>query len=276
MQNVRRMLRVAAIPFLAAALFLAAACSNSADRDAAISRRIKTRLDADGLLDTGTIVVSTRNGVVTLEGDVPSQEVLLRCLAIASMDPEVSRVVDRLRTTEAPRAPRRPPIPLQASRAGAGRRESKPAEPKERPEAVVPAASPVVIPEGEAEMVLQAAVPEAAAVPGASATSRPVAVDAVAAPRPETPGNDDSPLVPGVAPWQDTAASADDAAITIRVRARIEETVPGGRILILTRRGVVTLSGLVNSDEDRRRAVRSARETEGVAGVEDRIVVVWS
>jgi osmotically-inducible protein OsmY len=257
-----------------AAVLLSTACSSSASRDAAISRRIKTRIDVDPIVATDTVLVSTRDGVVTLEGSVSNRDALLRCLEIASMDPEVSRVVDRLQMSRPSRESDRRPVGVQAARASREDGEKKPASLEEPSHGAASAPAPAVIPAGEDEIALRSSDPVPPA--RAPASRMPGAVEAAAAAPEEVSVDDESLPGPATSSWQDVAASAEDAAITVRVRARIEESVPGGRILILTRRGFVTLSGIVNSDEDRRRAVRSARETEGVAGVEDRIVVVWS
>jgi osmotically-inducible protein OsmY len=265
------------------ALVLFVACSSSVSRDAAISRRIKTRLDVDPIVDSSAILVSTRQGVVTLEGEVDSPAALRRCLEVASMDPEVSRVIDRIRMTRPARVDERPPIQVQARvRARGERDEPKPAaEPADRPDARRAASTPAVIPSGDGEIDLEAVAATSRVRSGSPA---PAALEAAAAsPAPEQavedgalPVDDDALPAPEAGWWTDSTASAEDAAITLRVRSRIEESVPGGHILIVTRRGVVTLSGIVHSQEDRTRAIRSARGTQGVERVEDRLIVAWS
>ena len=67
-------------------------------------------------------------------------------------------------------------------------------------------------------------------------------------------------------------ADSDDAAITARVRAALVEL--GHSVQVLTRAGVVTLSGVVDTELEKSRALRIARATRGVARVEDRLIVL--
>jgi osmotically-inducible protein OsmY len=69
-------------------------------------------------------------------------------------------------------------------------------------------------------------------------------------------------------------ADDEDAAITARVREALVEL--GGRVQVLTRAGVVILSGAVDTERERSEAVRLVRETKGVARVEDRLIVLES
>jgi hypothetical protein len=68
--------------------------------------------------------------------------------------------------------------------------------------------------------------------------------------------------------------SPEDAAITARVRAALVQV--SHRVQVLTRSGVVTLSGAVDTELEREQALKVARSTEGVERVEDRIVVLQS
>ena len=65
---------------------------------------------------------------------------------------------------------------------------------------------------------------------------------------------------------------ADDAAVTARVRAAFVEL--GHSVQVLTRAGVVTLSGVVDTELEKSQALRIARATQGVARVEDRLIVL--
>lgn len=67
----------------------------------------------------------------------------------------------------------------------------------------------------------------------------------------------------------------DDSAIHVRVKTGLTfaRGVNGLRIDVDVREGVVTLSGRVNSEKQRTRALRLARGVPGVRDVEDLLVV---
>jgi hyperosmotically inducible protein len=70
----------------------------------------------------------------------------------------------------------------------------------------------------------------------------------------------------------------DDTTITTRVKtAMLNDPVVGGlRIDVDTFKGVVTLSGRVKSEEERRRAIELARKADGVKEVKDALQVIPS
>jgi osmotically-inducible protein OsmY len=69
--------------------------------------------------------------------------------------------------------------------------------------------------------------------------------------------------------------AATDPGITTKVKSKLaaDEVVSASKIDVTTRDKVVTLSGTVGSDAERERAVQLARQTEGVANVENRLMV---
>jgi hyperosmotically inducible protein len=75
------------------------------------------------------------------------------------------------------------------------------------------------------------------------------------------------------------AARAEQAvaegSLTAKIKAKmtLDETVKALTIDVDTNGSVVTLSGSVNSDLERKKAVQLARETAGVTSVVDRLVV---
>ncbi|OFW37299.1 MAG: hypothetical protein A3F70_06630 [Acidobacteria bacterium RIFCSPLOWO2_12_FULL_67_14] len=78
----------------------------------------------------------------------------------------------------------------------------------------------------------------------------------------------------GVAAGADRAQrAASDAALTIKIKSKmaLDDLVEAADIDVDTTGGVVTLSGIVDSPEQRERAARLARETEGVTTVIDRL-----
>lgn len=66
-----------------------------------------------------------------------------------------------------------------------------------------------------------------------------------------------------------------NAALTSKIKAKmaLDETVKAAAIDVDNEGGVVTLTGTVRSEAERARAVQLARETAGVASVNDRLVV---
>jgi osmotically-inducible protein OsmY len=66
-----------------------------------------------------------------------------------------------------------------------------------------------------------------------------------------------------------------DAALTTKIKAKmgLDDYVPAAAVHVSTTNAVVTLSGTVSSDEERRRALQLARETKGVKSVVDQLKV---
>ena len=72
-----------------------------------------------------------------------------------------------------------------------------------------------------------------------------------------------------------TGGTTEDAWITAKVQAKyfVDPDVKGRRIDVDTRQGVVTLTGEVSSDSERRQAIAIARNTDGVTSVTDQLKV---
>ena len=68
--------------------------------------------------------------------------------------------------------------------------------------------------------------------------------------------------------------AAENGAITAKIKAKmaLDDRVKAANIDIDTAGSVVTLTGRVGSDEERKRAVQLARETDGVTSVVDHLV----
>ena len=64
-------------------------------------------------------------------------------------------------------------------------------------------------------------------------------------------------------------------SLTAKIKAKmaLDDTVKALNVDVDTQGGVVTLSGSVNSQSEREKAVRLARETDGVTSVVDRLVI---
>ena len=76
--------------------------------------------------------------------------------------------------------------------------------------------------------------------------------------------------------WQDGPPSPrerDDAALTAKIKSKmaLDDTISARYIDVDTRDSVVTLSGTVESESQRQRALQLARETEGVVSVVDHL-----
>jgi hypothetical protein len=69
--------------------------------------------------------------------------------------------------------------------------------------------------------------------------------------------------------------AAENGAITAKIKAKmaLDDHVKAANIDIDTSGSVVTLTGRVGSDEERKRAVQLARETDGVTSVVDQLAV---
>lgn len=61
--------------------------------------------------------------------------------------------------------------------------------------------------------------------------------------------------------------------IVIKAKMALDDAIEAARIDVDTAGGVVTLTGSVRSQAERERALRLARETDGVTSVVDRLTV---
>jgi hyperosmotically inducible periplasmic protein len=137
----------------------------------------------------------------------------------------------------------------------------------------VHANTPVVIPPGASEIGFEPApeapTAETRSVPGRQEREAPATAPSHApeAAPPVAGTITESPL--------GTPATAEDEAITAEVRRKLEGA-SSRRIQVSTRGGVVTLSGAVDTEQEKSQAIEAARQTPGVSRVEDRIVVLVS
>ena len=250
-------------------LALAAGCSGAGRRDAAITERVRSVMEGDPIVQSPDLAITTRAGVVTLEGEVPDEFAHLRALEIVRQTPGVVQVVDRLRTPSLGMPAGAPVLVPRAVRASLPAPRPEPVPAVER--AAAPAAAPELVPARTSEIELEAAP---------TAPSERDAARAEPPPEPPGPAADGSmtggPDLPASVPALDfpVAMSPEDAAISVDVRARIEEVAPNGRIQVATRRGVVILSGAVDTELEKSQVLHAARSVPGVERVEDRILVL--
>jgi hypothetical protein len=90
-----------------------------------------------------------------------------------------------------------------------------------------------------------------------------------------------APVARGTAPNSPPAAApeggagTDDGSVTKRVEAQLADAAPAAaHVSVSTRNNIVTLSGRVGSETMRKRVVSLAIATDGVAAVNDQLVVV--
>ena len=72
-----------------------------------------------------------------------------------------------------------------------------------------------------------------------------------------------------------TETALNEAAISAKIKSKmaLDDHVKARDIRVETSAGIVTLTGTVHSEAERQRAVRLARDTEGVSRVVDRLQV---
>jgi osmotically-inducible protein OsmY len=190
--------------------------------DAWVTTKIQSQFFLDRDIKGRNIDVTTRQGVVTLSGEVESDAERENALRIARETEGVTRVDDQLRIV--PEAAREP--------AGTTGRET----PRE---------------------------------PGRDA-----------APQDQTPAPPEGPVPPDrtrAEEPRDAAAgvTAGDATLADQIRTKLaaDPQVSAARIDVEVQDGVVTLSGVVDNEAARDRAVKVAREIDGVQRVEDRLSI---
>jgi len=253
------------------------ACSASG-RDTEITTRVKTVLQADRVVDASRILVTTEAGVVTLEGSVAGEPAHGKAIELAQNVEGVRLVRDRLDVTPAPPAPayaeppdsspgRSAPPALGGLTVENRRRSRRPAP---QPGGSYGMLAAVVGPQGDVSLASGSEpsiepVSRREAVPGPEPREAAVSSSTAHSEEAMASAPADSPVPIG-------PADADDAAITARVRAALVDV--GHSVQVLTRAGVVTLSGVVDTELEKSQALRIARATKGVARVEDRLIVL--
>ena len=89
------------IPFVALVLFASLIVACAGVTDAGITGAVKTKLAADSKVNASEINVDTKDGVVTLTGNIDSQEAKSRALQIARETTGVRDVQDMISVREA-------------------------------------------------------------------------------------------------------------------------------------------------------------------------------
>jgi osmotically-inducible protein OsmY len=273
------------------ALVFAAFTVACGSADLGITTKVKSILDSDrNVPSAAQIQVTTENKVVTLAGKVDSPSTKQRAVVIASGVEGVKKVVDNLTvapTSVADAQPAVGPVPVAESQpavAPAPVADSQPAPvAKAQPSvAKIPVANaqPSVdkIPVADSQPAPVAkAQPSVAKIPVANAQPSvdkiPVAESQSAvAPIPVADAKPAVEAAPG------TATAPTDAAITQAVKEKLllQPETSSKNIGVDTHEGVVTLSGMVKSQQEKEQVMQIARGTEGVQRVEDKLSVSTS
>ena len=251
--------------------------------DTSITTSVQAKYYADDTVRGRDISVMTDGGVVTLQGDVESENAKTRAVALAREVPGVTRVEDQLRVTTtsdattAQRDPAADPAKDVAGTTGATV-DREPGwittkiqaqyfiNPEIKPWNidVTTSNNGVVMLEGEVD----SADDKAEAVKIARATEGVTRVED----RLRVKGEADTPATPGAVP----SLSRPDPWLTAKVQSKyfLDDEVKGHEIDVDTKDGVVTLTGSVETEAQHRQAVALARSTEGVRDVVDQLKVV--
>ena len=255
--------------------------------DTSITTTLQAKYYTDDTVRGRDISVTTDDGVVTLKGNVESEDAKTRALALAREVPGVTRVEDQLRVaaagdaTAARRDPAAGPASDVTGTSGATS-ERQPGwittkiqaqyfiNPEIKPWNIDVTTSNkgVVLLEGEVDSTDD----KAEAVRIARATEGVTRVDD----RLRVKGATDKPASGSDTPGAVPNLSRPDPWLTAKVQSKyfLDDDVKGHEIDVDTNAGVVTLTGNVETQAQRRQAVALARNTEGVREVVDQLKVV--
>ena len=252
----------------------------SESTDAGITTRVQARYYGDDQVRGRSVSVATENGVVTLQGAVGSEAARQRAVSLAREVQGVREVRDELTVQTAQTADRRRAGQAAAAERGAtgtaGRAEPRtPAwittkiqaqyflDPEVKPwnVDVTTASNGVVTLEGEVDT----AADRTEAVRIARETEGVTRVEDRLRVKGEPSTGADDPA----------GVQRPDVWLTAKIQSKyfLDDLVKLRNIDVATQNGVVTLSGAVASDAERRQAVALARTTEGVREIADRLKV---
>jgi osmotically-inducible protein OsmY len=262
--------------------------------DARISTSLQAKYYADDRVHGNRIDVDAQNGVVTLRGTVPDDAAKEHAVRLARDVEGVTDVKDELqvRATESTAASRGQDQTAATGTTGRDTEERQPAwittkvqaqyfvNPEIKPWNidVTTSASGVVTLEGEVDSAEDKAeaVRIARQTEGVTRVEDRLRVDANAgrdmAASSGTEPKDEAERTPA----RDTGTAGierPDVWLTAKIQSKyfIDTDVKGRRIDVDTQNGVVTLTGAVGSEAERRHAVALARNTDGVREVKDQL-----
>jgi hyperosmotically inducible protein len=208
---------------LIGAAVLAVIAVSCAQSDPGITTAVKGKLAADDTVKAYRIDVDTREGVVTLNGKVDTEDARKRAVELARATDGVRDVVDRLTVERGVTPTTGVDDPAQSKASEAARSAGEKAD-------------------------------RAGEKAGDAATRAGEATKDAAGRATE---------------------ATKDAAITAAVKTKFlaDNDIAGLSINVDTTNNIVTLSGTVKSDAEKKRAVQLARDTEGVKSVVDKLKV---
>jgi len=263
--------------------------ATDARSDAGITTSVQAKFYADDAVRARPIDVDTENGVVTLRGNVENNTVKERAVTLARSVEGVTRVEDQLQVSTQTAAAEPPPAapqeaPAQQPAATTGRESEISVQPAwittkiqaqyfASPEIkpwnidVTTSSAGVVTLEGEVDT----AEDKAEAVRIARATDGVSSV----VDRLRTKGEAAAPSAEAAREGTGAGSVAPDAWLTAKIQAKyfVDDEVKARDIDVTTQNGVVTLSGVVEDEAERRQAVALARSTDGVRDVTDQLRV---
>jgi osmotically-inducible protein OsmY len=235
--------------------------------DSWITTRIEAQYFADADVKGRHIDVTTVNGAVMLDGRVDSERARQRAVEIAQKTDGVNKVDDSLEVGPAPASSETSGITEQASRGWIITKVQAQyfADPDVKGRHIdVTTANGVVTLNGtvDSEMARQRAVEIARTTDGVRDVEDRLRIEVPGGPRTDSERADRTGQL-----------SDDDIADRIEAKYYRDENVGANDIDVSANEGVVTLTGSVDTEGERRRAVMIARRSVGVRDVKDDLKV---
>jgi len=254
--------------------------------DTWITTKVQAQFFTSPDVKGGRIDVTTEDGVVTLQGRVPSEGARERAVAIARDTDGVVRVNDQLQVEMAQGGT--PPTGTAGETAESGRKAIDDDVIETRVMARFYGsdelrAQTIDVSASDGVVTLSGTVPGEAqhlqAVQLARETQGVRRVeDKLEIGEGQRPAGETDP-VPVVTPAEQAGEKAvqvlDDGWITTKITSQyfLDDIVKATRIDVTTENGIVTLTGTVGTEEARQRALQIARQTDGVKDVVDQLKV---
>ena len=241
-----------------------------------VTTQVQARFFAEPAIRSNQVDVSTEEGVVSLKGTVPSEEARVAATTIAQQVEGVTRVDNRLVVAAGP--PAVPPATSQAERAPDTLSEQIDAawttttiQAQYFADSGVKGRNIDVTTDANGTVTLRGQVDSESARHDAMRIAKQTAgVRQVV---------DQLRVEPAAQPAGDTAsgvvAGLDDGWITAKIQSKyfVDPDVKGRDIDVVTKQGIVTLTGTVEKPSERRQAVDIARNTDGVREVKDQLTL---
>ncbi len=275
--NIARSKRIVSVPLVACALFAAVLSTGSAKAsqpDAWITTKTKLALLTTSGVHVSNVNVDTVNGVVTLHGKVQSTDEKNQAEAVAKKIDGVTSVRNLLQVVTAPNAPavQRSDDEIKGAVQAALKADSSL---KTSSISVQSVNNGVVLLAGNAASIVAhlSAVETAAGIPGVRRVSSEIqSPDTFADAEIREHTSKAGKVAEGI------GGTATDMWITSATKMRLlaDSNTPALDINVDTRNGVVTLFGMVPTQQAKTSAEADARKVSGVKGVENELQIVPS